>query len=227
MRNIIFSALSLFVILILAFPVSATTFRGEFKREVKQEVREEVKERVQEKRPNLFDRVKDFVRKNLRFDARITGIVAAKVDSSLTVTGNDEKTYQVNVTDGTKLVRRFGGITALSEFAVGNTVHVFGKFTNDEKTSIDAKLIRNTSVQKRWGAFFGEVTAKNTDNFVIKSVNRGSQTVYFGTAEFVNVSENAISYADIAVGHRVRVKGVWDNSNNTITEVDQVKDFSL
>ncbi|OGK52863.1 hypothetical protein A2970_02340 [Candidatus Roizmanbacteria bacterium RIFCSPLOWO2_01_FULL_44_13] len=71
------------------------------------------------------------------------------------------------------------------------------------------------------------MTAKNTDNFVIKSINRGNQTVYFGGAKFVNVSEKEISYADVAVGHRVRVKGMWDNSTNTITEVTHVKDFSL
>lgn len=227
MRNIIFSVFVLSAVLILAAPASATTFKGEFRREIKQEAKEEVKERIQEKKSNLFDRVKNFVRKTVRFDARITGTVASIGDSSMTVTGTDGKTYQVNVTGDAKLVRRFGGNSTLSEFAVGNTVHVFGKFTNDEKTALDAKLIRNASVQKRWGAFFGEVTAKNSDNFVIKSINRGNQTVYFTGAKFVNVSEKEIGYADVAVGHRVRVKGVWDNSTNTITEVSHVKDFSL
>jgi len=223
MRNIILSLFVLSVVLFSAGSVSATSFRGEMRREVKNEVRENVRE----KSKNLFDRMKDFVKAKVRFDARISGTIATKGDSSLTVTGADGKTYQVNIIGDTKLVRRFGGNSTLAEFAVGNTVHVFGKFTNDEKTSIDAKLIRNASVQKRFGAFFGEVTAKNTDNFVIKSINRGNQTVYFGGAKFVNVSEKEISYADVAVGHRVRVKGMWDNSTNTITEVTHVKDFSL
>ncbi len=223
MRNIFLSALILFAVLILATPASAKNIRQEIRKEAREEIKEEVKERNQ----SLFDKIKNFVMKNLRFDARITGTVAALGDSSMTVTGTDGKTYQVNVTGETKLVRRYGGSSTLAEFAVGNTVHVFGKFTNDEKTAIDAKLIRNASVQKRWGAFFGEVTAKNNDNFIIKSINRGNQTVYFGTAKFVNVSEKEITYADVAVGHRVRVKGVWDNSTNTITEVEHIKDFSL
>jgi len=33
--------------------------------------------------------------------------------------------------------------------------------------------------------------------------------------------------SDIEVGHRVRVKGIWDLTNKTISEVTQIKDFSI
>ena len=36
-----------------------------------------------------------------------------------------------------------------------------------------------------------------------------------------------MSYTDVQVGHRVRVKGLWDNKLNKITEVTQVKDFTI
>jgi len=29
------------------------------------------------------------------------------------------------------------------------------------------------------------------------------------------------------VGHRIRVKGLWNNKNSTVTEVSHVKDFDL
>jgi hypothetical protein len=33
--------------------------------------------------------------------------------------------------------------------------------------------------------------------------------------------------ADIQIGHRIRVKGIWDITNKTISEVTQIKDFSI
>ena len=100
------------------------------------------------------------------------------------------------------------------------------EFTDEEKTTIDARLIRNLSIQKRWGVFFGEVTVKNGDNFVMKTIERGDQAVYFGSeTEFLNHKKETISYADLQIGNRVRVKGMWDRSLNKITEVEEVRLF--
>lgn len=237
MKKISFLLLVLSTALILAEPSHATTSFGQNVREIVKEgrqegaspaaIRQEVKQEVKERNESLFDRVKNLVKSRLRFDARITGTITSIDGNKLMVQSNDGKTYQVNVISGANLVRRFGGRSTLAEFAVGNTVHVFGKFTNDEKTVIDAKMIRNASVQKRWGAFIGEVTVKNTDNFTFKSVGRADQTAYIKGANFVNRRGEAITYTDIAVGHRVRVKGMWDRSSNQISEVDQVMDFSI
>ncbi|KKP67710.1 MAG: hypothetical protein UR68_C0028G0034 [Candidatus Roizmanbacteria bacterium GW2011_GWA2_35_19] len=194
-------------------------------REIRKEVRKEVKEAVKEKNEGFMERVRNLVKKNLRFEARIGGKITAIETSAITV-NNEDGDFKVNVTEKTKLVRRFGGKSELSEFSVGDEVNVIGKYTDDSKSTIDAILIRNKSVQKRWGAFIGEVTALNTDNFVMKTVNRGEQTVYFAGAEFVNREEKAIVYSDIKVGERVRVKGMWDRELNKLTEVDQVKNFS-
>jgi len=172
-----------------------------------------------------MERVRNLVKKNLRFEARIEGKITLIEDMVITV-NNEDGDFKVNVTEKTKLVRRFGGKSELSEFSVGNEVNVIGKYTDESKSTIDAVLIRNKSVQKRWGAFIGEVTDLNTDNFVIKTVNRGDQTVYFAGAKFVNREEKAITYSDIKIGDRVRVKGMWDRELNKLTEVDQVKDFS-
>lgn len=190
------------------------------------EIKNEVKENIKEKKKGLINKVKNFVKKNLRFDARIKGTISAKNDNSLTISG-DNVTYQINITDKTQLLLKFGGKSSLAEYSVGDQVIVFGKFTDDSKTTIDAKVIRNLSIQKRWGAFIGNVTAKNADNFVINTVARGSLTVYVGSAKFINRKEEAIAYADVQVGHRVMIKGIWDKTLNQITAVEKVKDFSL
>jgi hypothetical protein len=201
---------------------TVSTTPGQFRKQIK-EIR--ISEKPDE--TGVVNRIKNFIKKNLKFNARITGTIASVGTNSITVTGDDSKTYTVNITTATRLVRRFGGKSQLSEFSAGNKINVFGKFTDDSKSIIDASLIRNLSVQKRWGVFFGEVTSKNSDNFVMKTVERGNQTVYFGSTKFVNRKEEPISYNDIQVGHRVRVKGIWDSSTNKITEVDQIKDFSI
>lgn len=193
---------------------------------IRKENREEMKEEIKERKEALLEKVKNFVKKNIRFEARVKGTITVIGTNNFSMTGEDG-TFQVNITDNTKLLRKFGGKSSLSEFAVGDEVVVFGKFTDDTKSIIDAKIVRNNSIQKRWGAFFGKVTAINSDNFLMETLERGTQTVYFGTAKFVNRKEQSIAYSDVKIGHRVRVKGIWDKTLSEIKEVSQVKDFSI
>ncbi|KKP33367.1 MAG: hypothetical protein UR23_C0046G0001, partial [Candidatus Roizmanbacteria bacterium GW2011_GWA2_32_13] len=154
--------------------------------QIRKEVRKNVRKELKEDRMGLLEKVKNFMKKNLRFEARVKGEITA-INTGLnnfSMTSGDGD-FQINITDKTKFLRKFGGKSALSEYSVGNEVVVFGKFTDDTKLIIDAKTVRNNSIQKRKGAFFGKVTIKNTDNFVIETIERGTQTVYFGVAKFV------------------------------------------
>lgn len=189
-------------------------------------IRQEIREETKEMKANFLDKVKNFMKKNLRFEARVKGKITVIRENNFTISSEDG-TFQVNITDNTKILRKFGGKSSLSEFSVGDEMMVFGKFTDDTKSIIDAKTVKNNSIQKRFGAFFGKVTVKNTDNFVMETAERGSQTVYFGTAKFVDRKEMTITINDIKIGDRVRVKGVWDKTLSKITEVIQVKDFSI
>jgi len=57
---------------------------------------------------------------------------------------------------------------------------------------------------------------------------RANQTITVtASTKFVNRMQVAITQGDIQVGHRVRVKGMWDRTNNTVTDVTNVKDFNL
>lgn len=194
---------------------------------VRKNVREEVKAQITEKNEGLMERIKNFVKKRIRFNARITGEVTSVDENTLTVTGDDGKSYVLNINSETKLVRRFGGLSTISEFSVGNKVNAFGVFTSEDETTVDAKLIRNLSIQKKWGVFFGTVKSKDDDSFTLESSNRGTQTVYVEGAEFKNRREEEMIYADVQVDQRVRVKGMWDRSSNEITDVDEVKNFSV
>jgi len=190
----------------------------------------EIRKEIKEKNKGLLEEIKNQAKeklKALRFDARLTGKITEIGGNYIKVSDNKEgKIYQVNITEKTQLRRHFWGKSSLSEFSMGDEVNVIGRYTDETKSTIEAVLIRNKSIQKRWGVFFGEVTAKNSDNFVIKTINRGDLTVYFGSAKFVDNSGNQSSYDALSVGSRVRVKGVWDKDLKKLSEVDEVKIFN-
>lgn len=162
---------------------------------------------------------------------RVTGQLTQLTGATLTLLAKDGKTYTI-MTDTSKLLRRFGGKSQLDEFSVGDEVMVIGTYTDASQTTINARLIRNGSVQKRFGAFFGTVTSKTTTDFVIESERRGKQTVKFSTAaKIVDRTSKPITFNAIQIGDKVRVKGVWDNKLNIITVADAeregIKDFSI
>lgn len=158
-----------------------------------------------------------------------TGQVTAKSGTTLTVE-KDGKSYTVLTDDKTQFRRRFWGKGSLDEILVGHQVNVIGVWTDDAKTTIQAKLVRDVSVQKRFGVFFGTVKSLTANGWVMSTVSekRTDQTVTVSAStKFVNRKEETITQADVAVGHRVRVKGLWDSAANTVTEVTHVKDFNL
>lgn len=144
------------------------------------------------------------------------------------VVTREGKDYTVNIDANTQLRRRFFGRATLAEIQIGDTLNVVGLWTDEAHTTVSAKLIRDISIQKRFGAFVGEVTAVTASGWTMNTVHRGAQTVRVSSAtKFTNRQGKAITQDDIKLGHRVRVKGLWDNKLNTISEVAQVKNYSL
>lgn len=155
------------------------------------------------------------------------GTLSAKKGNILTVT-KDDKTYTVTVDKKTQLRRRFWGKAALSEMQEKDTLNIIGKWTNAEKTKITARLVKDTSIQKRYGVFFGTIQSTTATGLVMETEKRGTQTVtYSSTTRFLNRKSQIIKKDQIKSGDKVRIKGLWNNQANTITEVVQVKDFSL
>lgn len=205
--------------------------------EVKADVKAEVRER-REDRKDLFSQFKDAISSKtgafkgfLGFGRAAigSGEITAKTDTTLTVK-KDDKTYTVTLGDKTKFRRRFWGKSDLAEFSVGDTINVIGMWTDDSHTSITAVLLRDVSIQKRFGVFFGQVKSILSNGWIMSTVSakRPDQTVTVSSStKFVNRKGETITQADVKVGARVRVRGLWDNKSNTVTEVNEVKDFSL
>ena len=179
-----------------------------------------------EEKPNFIDSIKEKVQQFIK--VLKIGELTAINGKTLSVKENNGKIYSVLVNDKTILRRRFGGESKLSEFSPGDMVHIVGQWTDEKKGTISAFHIRNASIEKRPGVFIGEVTTRGSDSFMFAPVNRPPQTVMIGpSVRMVNRMEQPIPFSDIEVGHKVRVKGLWDREVNTMTEVDHVKDFSI
>lgn len=192
-------------------------------------VREERREEKEDKVDKKNFSISGFLKKSLKSQAAklINAEITAISGSTLTVSFNG-KSYTVNTDANTHFQRHFWGKSSLSEFTVGDKVNVQGKFIDDTHTTVLARLVRNLSIQKRYGVFFGTVTVKNADNFVMSTVNRGNQTVYvIATTKFIKRNQTGMTFADLKVNDRVRVRGLWDKTLSKITEVKEVKDFSL
>jgi len=185
-------------------------------RDLKEQLREAISTRVGDLKKLMKSRV--FLN-----DATITAVS----ENSLTVT-SEGQTYTVNLRSDTKVRRHYYGKSELSEFQVGQHVNVWGTFTDETRTTISAAFVRNLSIMKRHGVFIGIVKAISDNMLTLDTIARGVQKVTVdANTIFVNRKMEGISQSDVEVGHRIRVKGMWDKTNSTVTEVKQVKDFTL
>lgn len=172
-------------------------------------------------RPNIVERL--FGKRPHLVNALVTGVNG----STLTVSVNG-KSYTILTDLNTKFRRKFWGKGNLSDISVNDRINVIGTWTDSSQTTIQSQTVRDLSVQKRRGVFFGKVTSITSNGFVMQTVKRGNDTVTItGSTKFINRKETTINQTDIKVGDRVRVSGLWDNVNNTITETTKVKDFSI
>lgn len=157
----------------------------------------------------------------------LTAIGGTTAPTTLTVTKNGT-TYTINITANTQLRRRFWGKATLSEFTVGDMVTIIGQWTDSAHTTVNAVLVRDLSIQKRFGVFIGTVSSLTGTGWVMSTLSRGNQTVTVSTTtKLVNRKGQTISQADVKVNDRVRVRGLWDSKANTITEVTNVKDYTI
>lgn len=158
----------------------------------------------------------------------LDGVVTAKDPASLTVAKNG-KTYKVNIEPNVKIRWYYWGSSSLDEIKVNHRVDVWGKLTDEKNNTILAVLIRDLSIQQRHGSFVGMVNNFSGSTFTLDSSHKGPQTVTLDKLTIcVDRKMKAINCStDLQNGHKVRIKGIWNKANNTMTVVTDVKDYSL
>ena len=60
--------------------------------------------------------------------------------------GTEGRLVTVNITENTKIVRKFFGRTTLGEFSIGDKLQIVGRVNNDD--TVDAKIVKNNSIWK-------------------------------------------------------------------------------
>lgn len=174
--------------------------------------------------PNLLDKIKTSIGRR----AWVSGAVVAKIEGTTLTVSKDNVIYTVATDTNTMFVRKYGGKSSLAEVSVNDELNILGKWSNEERTEIKATRIRNLSIRKMFGAFFGEVKSINDNAILVTTLRRGDQTIVVGdSTKLVNRKMEVITISDIKIGHRIRIKGIWDLESKTITEVTQIKDFTI
>lgn len=201
---------------------------------LKNQVKTKLKEKQMEMEQNRLELKEKFSTKAAEMKQKLTKRAillqasVTSVDTDRISVEKDGITTVVLIGTDTRIVRRFFGTSTLAEIKTGHVVMVYGTWTDDTKTTIDATLIRDASIQLRYGVFVGTVTSISGTNLTFNSVNRSTQVADLsGTPVIVNRRMEKITLTDVKVGHRIRVKGMWDRSVNTITDVIQLKDYTL
>ena len=176
--------------------------------------------------PGLMGKIKLNV--NIGKRAWLNDATVATINGNTLTVAKDNVIYTIITDSNTTFKRKFGGKSSLSEISVNDRLNILGKWNNEEKTEIKATHIRNLSVQKKFATFFGEIKMVNGNTFLVTTAKRGDQTVTItDSTKLVNRKMETITAGDIEVGHRIRIKGLWDSVNKTVTEVKQIKDFTI
>lgn len=133
--------------------------------------------------------------------------------NSFTLKAANGGVYTVDAAEA-KAHRRFGAEMQIADIQPGDNVVVRGTANGG---TIKAEVVRDTSLQARNGVFSGKVTAVNASSFELQSGARGSQIVNIDNATVFKKNGQPAQLADVAVGSQVRVSGVWDKANNSIS----------
>lgn len=168
------------------------------------------------------------VKKNIGRKAVVfQAILTVKSSNGMTV-NKDGQIYTLVTDNNTQFRRKFWGKSNIDEMNIGDNISVVGKWADDGKTTINARIIKDLSIQKRNGVFVGTIKSFTNNGFILDSLSRGSLTVNTTVSTLIiNRKGLAIGPGDLLAGHRVRVRGVWDSKLGTLDEVTNIKDYSL
>lgn len=130
----------------------------------------------------------------------------------------------VDITEDTKLRRRYLGNSLLDEFTEGDSVQIIGR--RDESTGhIVAQYIKNNDIQKLGVAYhLGTVTAVDTTAGTITATVRGNNAVWTvqtsaETTFHIRGTEEAL-LEDIIVGDTIRVRGIANRQTHIVDAHD-------
>lgn len=157
--------------------------------------------------------------------AKVSSVSASSIMAT-TSWGTASVPWTVNISSNTEMNRRFGGKLQMSEISVGDFISFQGDLVQGSSGFVvNAKVVKNWSVQKVKADSFGSVSSINStaQSFVlVAGGDRGTITVNVVSSTSIMKGDSKAVFADIKVGDKIRVNGLY-NSLTKILEADKVK----
>ena len=150
------------------------------------------------------------------------GTVTAVGDNTLTVKGENNIIYTVDVEDA-KLFRisADGNSTVLADIKVGDRVMIKGDL--ESNNTIEAKSVHAMPANTHPAKARGTVTAVNDDKFTLQINHQGviSNVIVDTSSNTVVKKANGETgtTADVEVGSKVKVGGLWDELINVLAAI--------
>lgn len=130
--------------------------------------------------------------------AKVASISGSTITAT-TMWGSAVMNWTVTSDADTKLIRRYGGASAINEITVGDYISFQGSLVTSTASpmTVLAKTIKNWSVQKKNATFEGTVTSVSGSTFVMSTKKDGSITITTtATTQFMKNSSTA-TLADV------------------------------
>ncbi len=139
--------------------------------------------------------------------------------------GSSTLSWTVNTGSETEFIRRYGGKSNIAEISVGDYVSFNGVLVQTASSfTVDAKAVKDWSVQKARASFTGVVTglSSSTQSFTLNAEEKGIITVNVTASTTIMKGTSTVLFGEIKVGGRVRVSGLYNNLNKVLS-ADEIK----
>lgn len=152
--------------------------------------------------------------------AKVT-VISGNTVNATTSWGVANLSWSVNVLSDTKMIKRSGSRSLISEISVGDLINFQGNLltTSASPIVVNATMIKNWSLPKKNSSFNGTVKSVDATNlkFTLGSDKNGDITVVTSSSTKFEKREGVGAFTDIVVGAKVLAKGFYDSQLKQLT----------
>lgn len=155
--------------------------------------------------------------------AKLKGSIQSLGTNEMTITAQNI-TYTVSINSRTKLVKRYGGKITFPQYKVGDEVIVVGQFSNEEKTALTARVLRNMRLRSHRATITTKIKGLGADSISIDS----GQFIDIPTGLLLtNRLGSTITIDHLRPGDTVKITGSFDPDGKLITDLTEVRDLAI
>lgn len=157
----------------------------------------------------------------------VKGNLVSISEDFLTV-NKDSEQFDIELDDQSKVLSKYYSKIDPKNLEKGDQVSIWGKWVDEAKTMIRAKLVRNLSKEIRKGVVNGTFKKVNESSFTVTRANGKVFTITFDkNTKLMNRKGEIILYSAIKDNDHVAVTGLVDHKNLTVVNTSKVRDLSL